>query len=56
MDDSNNFDSEDSKRDEFHSDELNANGLDNSNSDGHDGSRDMDLMMVNQGHPIIQKH
>jgi len=43
VDDSDNSDSRDSKRDESHSDELNANGLDNSNSDGHDGSRDMDF-------------
>lgn len=39
----NNADSGDSKRDESHSDELNSNGLDNSNIDGHDGSRDMDF-------------
>lgn len=43
VDDSDNSDSRDSKRDESHSDELNANGLDNSNSDGHDGSSDMDF-------------
>ena len=43
VDDSDNSDSRDSKRDESHSDELNSNGLDNSNSDGHDGSRDMDF-------------
>ena len=43
VDDSDNSDFRDSKRDESHSDELNANGLDNSNSDGHDGSRDMDF-------------
>lgn len=43
VDDSDNSDSRDSKCDESHSDELNANGLDNSNSDGHDGSSDMDF-------------
>ncbi len=43
VDDSDNSDSRDSKRDESHSDELNANGLDNSNSDGHDGSNDIDF-------------
>lgn len=43
VDDSDNSDSRDSKRDKSHSDELNANGLDNSNSDGHDGSSDMDF-------------
>lgn len=43
VDDSDNSDSRDSKSNESHSDELNANGLDNSNSDGHDGSSDMDF-------------
>lgn len=43
VDDSDNSDSRDSKSNESHSDELNANGLDNSNSDGHDGSSDIDF-------------
>ena len=43
VDDSNNSDFRDSKRDESHSDELNTNGRDNLNSDGHDGSSDIDF-------------
>lgn len=53
MDDSDNSDSKDSKSDESHSDELNANGRDNSNSDGHDGSNDMD---VDDGKSMVFNH
>ena len=53
VDDSDNFDSRDSKSDESHSDELNANGRDNSNSDGHDGSNDMD---VDDGKSMASNH